>query len=293
LNSRRLVDNPWLFLVPVIVVIAVLTIPATLMLIYESLVTWRLNVAWTHLPFVGADNYIAVLSSQLTYVALLNSATFVLGSLLIEFTLGIGIALLFDRMIKRRLPGTGFFRTVFVLPMVVPPVVVGLIWRFMFYPTSGVVNYVIYSLGFPIQPFLGSTIQAMPSLIAAEVWEWTPLVVLTVITGLSLLPQEPFEAAELDGASAWQKFRDITFPLIRPLILALLIIRTTDLLKWVDTIFVMTEGGPGAATETLAYHIYNVAFRAFRLDQGAVLTIMALIAAIILANVFSRTMMRK
>lgn len=293
MNWKQLADNPWLFLIPVIATLAVGTIPPTVLLAYETLVSWTLNRPWTQLPFVGLKNYVDVFSSQFTYLALATSGIFVLSSLAIELTLGLGVALLFHRMTQRRLPGVGILRTIFILPMVVAPVVVGLFWRIMYHPTSGVINYFLFSLGLPTQPFLGSTIEALPCIILAEVWEWTPLVVLTMVTGLSLLPQEPFEAAEIDGASSWVKFRELTYPLVRPLLFALLIIRTIDLLKWMDTIYIMTGGGPGTATETLAYHIYNVAFRAFHLDQGGVLTVIALVIAVVLANLFNKMMMRR
>src|SRR5262249_33031852 len=170
--------------------------------------------------------------------------------------LGIGAALVFHR----RFPLRGLLRGIFILPMMATPVAVGLVWTMMFHPQLGVLNYLLSLIGLPPSLWVFDQATVIPSLVLVQVWQWTPLVMLVVLGGLAALPTEPYESALIDGASEWQMFRSITFPLVLPFIIVAAIIRTIDAVKAFDTIFVITLGGPGTASETINLYLYTQAF---------------------------------
>ena len=156
-----------------------------------------------------------------------------------------GIALLLQQVIAR------VCCTALLLPMMTTPVVVGLIWRFMPTRPRGILNYLLNRVGLPTPNWLGSLQTGFIAVMIADIWEWTPFMVLILLAALQTLPQEPFEAAAIDGASAWQAFLHITLPLLRPTIVVAVLIRAIDSFKTFDLVYVLTNGGPGTSTETL------------------------------------------
>ena len=173
----------------------------------------------------------------------------------IELILGFGIALLVDTFSDRT---KGILVGVLMLPMVVTPVIVGLVWKLMLNSEHGVINWVLSFLG--LRPaWLGPQL-SLTSIMIVEIWQWTPFVALILIAGLASLPTEPHEAAAIDGATGWQSLVYITLPLLMPVIMLAVLLRLIDALKIFDIIFIMTGGGPGSATETLAIHSYRLGF---------------------------------
>ena len=170
--------------------------------------------------------------------------------------------------------GRGLARTIFVLPMMATPVAISLVWTMMFHPQLGVLNYLL-SLRGPAAVGLGLRQRntVIPTLVMVETWQWTPLVMLIVLGGIASLPQDPYEAAVLDGASAWQMFRHITLPLVWPFIVVAAVIRMIDALKAFDTIYVITLGGPGTASETLNILLYQTAFAYYDLGYGSAMVV--------------------
>lgn len=185
--------------------------------------------------------------------------------MVIPIVLGTAAALVFHR----EFPLRGVFRTIFVMPMMATPVAVALVWTMMFHPQLGVLNYLLSFVGIGPQQWVYSLTTVVPTLVLVEVWHWTPLVMLIVLGGLSALPTEPYESAVIDGANAWHRFWHITLPLLWPYIMMALVIRTIDALKVFDTIFVITQGGPGTASETLNIFIYLQAFQFYRIGYAS------------------------
>jgi multiple sugar transport system permease protein len=163
------------------------------------------------------------------------------------------------------------------------PVAIALVWAMMFNPQLGILNYLLSLTGLPQQSWIYSQSTVIPSLALVETWQWTPLIMLIVLGGLASLPREPYEGAEIDGASAWQQFRYITLPLIMPVIMVAVIIRSIDALKSFDIIFAMTQGGPGTASETINIYLYNVAFSYYDIGKGSAVAVVFFAVIIALA----------
>ena len=214
-------------------------------------------------PFVGLANYLQLFRHQRFLEAVPRTFVFTFLGVVGPTVLGTMAALVF----ARTFPGRGFLRTVFSLPMMATPVSIALIWQMMFHPQLGVLNYLLSLVGIGPQPWIFSRASVLPSLALVETWQWTPFVMLIVLGGLASLPVEPYEAARIDGASWLQTIRYVTLPLVWPYIMVAVILRAIDALKSFDIIYVMTQGGPGTASETLniflflqAFAFYNIGF---------------------------------
>ncbi|NPV54271.1 MAG: sugar ABC transporter permease [Firmicutes bacterium] len=197
-----------------------------------------------------------------------------------SFILGLGLALILNSIGK----GVAIYRTIFILPIAVSPVVTGLTWNMLLNPLYGVVNYLIGLFG--IRP-LGWTTDialALPSVIMIDVWQWTPFMMLILYAGLQMLPKEPFEAALIDGASPFQCFWSVTIPLLKPIMAIALIFRGLEAFKAFDVIYTITKGGPGHATETWIIRAYLESFRFHRLEVGAVIGVIMLIVTLIICK---------
>jgi len=198
-------------------------------------------------------------------------------SVIFPTLIGVAAAICFNR----NFPLRGLARTIFILPMMATPVAIALVWTMMFHPQLGVLNYLLTSVGLPPSTWVYDTATVIPTLVMVETWQWTPLVMLIVLGGLASLPAEPYEAAELDGAGAWQSFRHITLPLVWPFIMVALVLRAVDALKAFDTIFVISGGGPGTASETINLYLYQTAFAYY--DIGYASAIVVVFFVLILA----------
>jgi multiple sugar transport system permease protein len=206
--------------------------------------------------------------------ALGHTAVYAVVALTFEFMLGLGLAVLLDRSVR----GRSLFRAALLIPMMIPPVVVGVVWRLMLNADFGAINGTLKSLGVNTEAltWTASPKLALASVIAVDIWQWTPFMFLVLLAGLQAIPQEPYEAAKIDGASRWQTFQHITLPLLKPAILVALLLRTMDLLRVFDQIFILTEGGPGFATETVSLYIYRAAFRFFDFGYAAAMSFVLL-----------------
>ena len=206
--------------------------------IFMSLHDWKVTGAT---PFVGLANYAKMLQDERFLWAIVRTLWFTAGTVIAPVLLGVWAAVCFASQFKLR----GLARTLFVLPMMATPVAIALVWTMMFHPQLGVLNYLLTSVGLPPSSWVYDSSTVIPTLVMVETWQWTPLVMLIVLGGIASLPQDPYEAAILDGASAWQMFRHITLPLVWPFIMVATVIRLIDALKTFDTIYVITLGGPG------------------------------------------------
>jgi len=264
------------FLLPVFgIIIAVAIYP----LCYELYLSFRSYNAlrpWYPREFVGLGNYFHALSNPRVWRSLRITFTFIIATVVIELIFGMGIALLFNRELK----GKSIFRTLIMLPLTLTPVVVGLIWKYLVHDTFGVVTYVFKYFGLSTE-FYGSPITALPTMILIDVWQWTPFVFLILLAGLLSLPKEPFESAKIDGASELQCFWYMTVPLLKPIITIAILLRLVDAIKIFDTIWILTKGGPGHATEVYNIFIYLEGFRYYNMGYAAALGIILLIISLV------------
>ncbi len=273
-------DRTWAFLLPAYgAILAVVGIPVVYSL-YLSFHQWKLTTFQKGVPFVGLDNYARAIADDGFWHSLQLTIGFMLVALSIELVLGIGLAVLLDQAFKGR-------RTVLILlllPMFVTNVVIGLIWRILLSFDFGVLNWLFSLIGLPRVAWLGDPGLALWSLVIVDVWNTTAFVALLVLAGLAAVPEEPRQAARVDGASSWQVFRHITLPLLKPVIFVAVVWRTIDLFRIFDVVYSLTGGGPYNATETISLYAYNQGFASFNLGfASAVSYLIILTLAIILA----------
>jgi multiple sugar transport system permease protein len=229
-------------------------------------------------PFVGLENFARLFAEPRFYDVLFNTAVWVVGSVLLEMLLGLSAALL----LHRTFPGRALARAVVFAPYIIPTVVAVLVWRFMFHDILGVLNVALMAIGLVSRPvqWLNSPEMAMFSVILVAVWKFTPFVVLALLGILQAIPREQYEAAEMDGAGAFQQFWRITLPSILPVFLLTALLRTIWTFHKFDIIYLMTGGGPLGATTTLPVYVYRLGFVDFEIGGGAAV---ALVTAAILA----------
>ena len=259
----------WLFPLPaVLAVIVLILIP---MLANFGLSAYNFFIGSAP-NFVGLENFREALSDRRFWNGLRNTFYFTLLAVPLQLLFGLGIALLFNR----EFPGKGIVRTIILLPMVATPVAIALIWALMFNPSLGVLNYFLESVGLPRSLWVANASLVIPSLVLVDVWEWTPFIALILLAALQGVPLEYYEAARIDGANAWQGFWYITLPGIRAAIVVAVILRSIDALKTFDIIYVITQGGPGTASETLNVFAFKTGFEFFRAGYAATLLIFLL-----------------
>jgi len=272
--------------------------PALALLLFLSIwpLIWLIRLSFTDYSvtrdvpasFVGLDNYIDVITSDQTHKRLVTTLIFVVGAVGLQTILGFTIAYL----ISRRLRGRGALTTLFLIPMMLSPVVVGLFWKFMLDVQFGVVNSFSDSLGLGRAEWLTNQKLALLSLIIVDTWQWTPFIMLIALAGLTAVPKYLYEAAEIDRASEWFKFRRITFPLVWPLLLIAVMFRAIEAFRLFDLVYILTGGGPGGTTETLSYNVYKVAFFGFDTGRAAAYGILMVIVVIVASQLYLRYLHR-
>jgi multiple sugar transport system permease protein len=240
--------------------------------VWVSLTSWYLGSP-APARFVGLANYAALLADPRVWHAAWVTLYFSGLALALELLLGLGIAL----YLNREFPGGGLVRTVLLLPISVTPVAIALVWAMMFNPTLGMLNYLLSLVGLPPQLWASDPTTAVPALVLVDVWQWTPMVVLLLLAGLQTIPAEILEAAALDGAERLRLVRRIQIPLIRPHLAMAAVFRVILLLKTFDLIYVITQGGPADATETLNLYTYQVGMVYFQMGYGSALAVVLLV----------------
>lgn len=253
-----------IFNIPTVAVLSALVAIPAIMVVYTSLTDWHLYLA-DQRQFVGLDNYVSAFRDERWITAIFQTIYFAGGSVILQFLIGFAIALLFNQKFK----GNRFYRGIFMLPMLAMSTAISLVWLILYNSSFGPLNYWLVSLGLSSVEWLGDPRWAMSSLIVVQVWQWTPFMTLLLLAGLQSLPDEPFEAAKLDGASAFQSFIHVTLPLMRGHIVVALVLRSIIEIKEFDSIMTMTEGGPNGATETMNMNIYLNAFSYSQLGMAA------------------------
>ncbi|MFO1324151.1 MAG: sugar ABC transporter permease [Burkholderiales bacterium] len=274
------------FIMPALVVIGAVIIFPWLFTVWMSAFDWKIG-STAH--FVGFDNYTKLVANQRFLEAVVRTFYFTALAVIAPLAIGTFAAMVFHR----EFPFRGVLRGVFVMPMMATPVAVALVWTMMFHPQQGVLNYLLSLVGLPPSLWVYSPTWVIPSLVMVEVWHWTPLVMLIVLGGMAALPTEPYESARLDGATEWQLFRFITLPLVAPFLMVAAVIRTIDALKTFDTIYVITSGGPGTASETINLYLYLQAFAFYNIGNASAVVVIfftiVMALALVLLHVRERT----
>ena len=271
-----------LFLAPAVIFLLLTSVYPLLYSLWLSFHSWNMTIPNSQAVWIGARNYERLWSDPDFWNAVRVTLVFVFFAVLIEFVLGMAMALL----VTSRIRAMGLIRTAMLFPLMLAPVVAGVLWRTLFHSTYGVINYVLQSIGLPAQEWLGSPSQALPAVITVEIWQNLPVVTFVLAAGIQSLPVDLYKAAQVDGASSWQIFRKITLPLLKPVILVILLLRIMDAFKVFDIVFTMTYGGPGQTTELLSMLIYKTGFRFFQIGQASALSWVFLIASLLISLVF-------
>src|SRR3954464_6324424 len=228
----------WPFVLPALIVVLAVIVFPWVFTIWMSMHEWKVGAPTT---FVALSNYLRLPNDPRFVEAVWHTLVYTMLSVVLPLVFGTLAAVVFHQ----RFPLRGLLRGLFIMPMMATPVAIALIWTMMFHPQLGVLNYLLSLFGLPPSLWVFDPGTVIPSLVLVETWQWTPLVMLIVLGGLAALPTEPYESAMIDGATPWQMFRNITFPLVLPFIMVATIIRAIDAVKAFDTIFVITLGGPG------------------------------------------------
>lgn len=239
--------------------------------------------------WIGVENYRDILADPEIWNRFAFTGRFVISAVLIELVLGFGIAY----FIHSRFRGKGLFVTLLLMPMMLSPVIVGLFWKYILSNNWGVLNYILSSLfGIDEILWLSTNTYGFWSIVIVDVWMWTPFMMLLILAGLSSVPEYLYESAEVDRASSWFKFTRITLPLSAPLILLAVVFRIIDAFKTVDIVWVLTAGGPGSSTETIAYALYKQAFAFFQTGRASALAVILLVTVIGLSIILVRVLNR-
>ena len=263
-------------LLPAVLLFALLTLYPVANLVRMSVSTIEFAQGAEVWTFTPLRNLELLRADEVVPPAVRNTLVFVVVAVAIEMVLGLGLALLVAGVTR----GKGLIRTVMILPILVPPVAIGSMWKLLYNYDFGVLNQALVALGLPPANWLGSTQLALWSVILVDVWHWVPFVFLILFAAVEALPVDVLEAARVDGATGWQLLRRVTLPLLRPAIVVALLFRTILAFKVFDEVYLLTSGGPGTSTELLTLHLYKVFFEQNQLGYGALLSL-ALIAAIV------------
>ncbi|MBK9606927.1 MAG: sugar ABC transporter permease [Betaproteobacteria bacterium] len=270
-------------LLPAVVLFVALTIFPIANLVRMSVSTIEFAEGQARWTFTPAHNFSLLLADTVLWPAAVNTLVFVVVAVAVEMALGLGLALLVARLGR----GKGLARTIMVLPILVPAVAIGSMWKLMYNYDFGVFNQALTALGMAPVNWLGSTSVALASVILVDIWHWVPFVFLVLFAAVEGVPNDVIEAARIDGATDAQIVRRIMIPLLKPALAIALIFRSILAFKTFDEVFLLTSGGPGTSTELVSVHLYKVFFEENQLGYGALLSL-ALIAAIVAFLAVSR-----
>ncbi|WP_424005100.1 carbohydrate ABC transporter permease (plasmid) [Haloarcula salina] len=268
----------WLMTLPAVIILFALTFYPLVRAIQMS----TQQFLPTGTTFVGVQNYVDLMSNEAFLNSLAVTGKFIGIAVGVEFLLGFGIALLLNKKIKLR----GLWQTLILIPMILSPTVIGLIWRLLYAP-NGLLDYIAAPLtGGANVGWISETSIALYSVILTDIWQWTPLVVLVLFAGLQSVPDDVREAAIMDGASVRQRFLHITLPYLKSLIVLVLIIRLVDALRVFAKVFILTRGGPASATNVISMQMYRTAFRFNNFGEASAMAVSLLVLVLILAMSF-------
>ncbi|MFQ6185989.1 carbohydrate ABC transporter permease [Sinorhizobium meliloti] len=273
-----------LFMTPTIIVLALVVAGPLLysfwLSLHEYIITYGMG------DLVWLENYAVMMSREFAGVSWITMKLMLI-VVVLEFMIAFGLALLLNQPWLRF---REFYLTVLMLPILMTPVAVALMFRLMFNPNLGIINWLLSLIGIPPQGWFGDPNLALATVVFVDVWTETSLLLIMLYAGLKSLPQDPVEAARIDGANAFQILRHVTLPMLKPVILVALLIRMITALKSYDLIYMLTQGGPGKVTETISFYAYRLGFRFLDIGQAAAVSFILLAAVIVLTVILLRIM---
>lgn len=265
-GDKRRIRTALAFLAPSLIGVILFLVIPIIFVIFLSLVQWDLI---TPMKWVGLSNYVNIFEFDGFGHSLLVTAYYVILNIPIQTVFALGMAML----LLRKRAGSGLIRVIAVLPFLSTPVAMGVVWNWIFNPTTGIVNQFLAHLGITGPAWLSDQATAMPVIAFANIWQYAGYNMLFFLAGLGAIPLSMYEAAALDGASKWQQFRRVTLPLLRPTLLFVLVTGVIGSFQVFDTVYVMTDGGPGSTTEVANLNIYNTAFQGFRIGEASAMSV--------------------
>jgi multiple sugar transport system permease protein len=276
----------WLMVLPAVLVLLAVTVYPLIYSLRESF--YRIELTFSPVPhWVGIQNYVDAFAHDPRFWPALGRSLYLVGfGVAIELVLGFGLALVLNRLERSRT----FVTALLLVPVMIAPVAVAIEGVVVFNNSWGPLNFLLAKIGLNGPVWLGDRAVALKTILLADVWQWTPFVAIILAAGLRTLPTETYEAAAVDGASRWQLFRTMTLPLLQPLIIVTVLIRAMDIFKTFDTIYVMTGGGPGSATETASFYTYLQGLQFFSFGYAAAISYIQLIVITIVATILVRRM---
>lgn len=279
--------GPYLWIVPTLIILIFVGLFPLLYSLGYSFTNY--NLATGKCDFIGVGNYVNILSDSSFWSSLQITLILTVVSVSVTFLLGIGLALLLNTEPK----GRKFFYPLLILPMTLTPVAVGLMWKFMYNYDFGIFNYFTNVIGLGRHAWVGSSSTALWSIVIADIWMWTSFVMIIVLAGLTALPKPVYESAKVDGASKWRTFKSVTLPLLTPVLLAVLLLRTIDSFKIFDLVYTLTAGGPATATEVVSLFTYREGFKFFHMGYAMALSWILLIITLIISLIYIKTISRR
>jgi len=269
----------WALALPALGVIGLVALFPIVWTFWESLHLHDLRMPWRGRPFVGGANYAEAIADARFLEALAHTAGFVAATVTLEIGAGLLLALALDRLARAR----GLIRTAVLLPWAIPTVVAALVWRFIFESPAGLANAALVRLGMAPPTWFADAAAAWIPLVLADVWKTTPFVALLLLAGLQNIDRSLHDAAAIDGAGPYQQFRQITLPLLTPALLVAFLFRTLDAFRVFDIVYVMTGGGPGTATESIAMYTFTVIMQNLRFGFGSALSMIIFAVSFVFA----------
>ena len=268
-----------LFVGPAVLVMAAACLYPVLSAFQLSLFDWSMGTPWSSARWVGLDNFVSAFNNPRVWSSLWTTLMFAAVCVSAEMALGIGLALALEHPVR----GMAFFRTLFILPMMIAPIAVGLTWRYLFDAQFGLINAVLALFGISAKIWLADPALAFVSIVIADIWQWTPFVFIMIIAALANVDSAVIEASRIDGARWWQMTFLVKLPMIMHVIAITLMMRLIDAFRVLEVIYVLTFGGPGDSTEILSLHIYKTAFVGQQLGVAGAVSVLLLVVVALLS----------
>ncbi|WP_420410288.1 carbohydrate ABC transporter permease [Hoeflea sp.] len=277
-----------ILLAPALVFLTLMSIWPFGYLLYASFTSYQLAVP-IPIEWVGFDNFTKLMSGARFWSSLGITAIFALVAVPLQILAGLGLALLINSISR----GREIYASLFLIPMMLAPIIVGFSWNLFLNPIYGPLNALLRSLGFQPPAWAQSPEWALPTLVAVDIWQWTPLVMVILLAGLRSIPARVFEAAKVDGSNRVQTFFNVVLPMLAPYMVVAFVLRFIDSFKVFDIIYILTRGGPGTSTQNLAYYTYDMGFSRFQFGSAGALSIIQLVLLIVGTTVILSAVRRR
>jgi multiple sugar transport system permease protein len=268
-----------LYLGPAVLIMAAACLYPVLSAFHLGLFDWSMGTPWSEARWVGLNNFISAFSNPRVWSSLWTTLLFAAVCVSAEMVLGIALALALEKPVR----GTAFFRTIFILPMMIAPIAVGLVWRYMFDAQFGLINAVLALVNVSPMTWLADPSLAFAAIVIADIWQWTPFVFIMMVAALANVDGAVIEASRIDGAGWWQMTFLVKLPMVMHVIAITLMMRLIDAFRVLEVVYVLTFGGPGDSTEILALHIYKTAFVGQQLGVAAAISVLLLVVVALLS----------